>query len=162
MYVYTVYVPKWLLGFGILLSSTFPLGSTIKHVAAIETTPAYNLSPSFNWRAYGYSGLCRSSPKIDHADLERFISNAVGLGLLSPISSPNGGPSQSDGMLADVETVQCKEKEIGCDVLSHQKKKVSFHLLHHSSNYIPSFLLRRSGAFSALSSASEVIEHLFA
>jgi len=122
----------------------------------------YNLSPSFNWRAYGYSGLCRSSPKIDHADLERFISNAVGLGLLSPISSPNGGPSQSDGMLADVETVQCKEKEIGCDVLSHQKKKASFHLLHHSSNYIPSFLLRRSGAFSALSSASEVIEHLFA
>ena len=28
---------------------------------------------------------------------------------------------QSDGMLAYVETVQRKEKEIGCDVLTHQK-----------------------------------------
>ena len=28
---------------------------------------------------------------------------------------------KSDGMLAYVETVQRKEKEIGCDVLTHQK-----------------------------------------
>lgn len=33
---------------------------------------------------------------------------------------------KDDGMLAYVELVQRKEKEIGCDVLTHQKWLVSF------------------------------------
>jgi isocitrate lyase len=33
---------------------------------------------------------------------------------------------KDDGMLAYVELVQRKEKEIGCDVLTHQKWFVSF------------------------------------
>ena len=42
-----------------------------------------------------------------------------------------------------VETVQRKEKEIGCD--AHTRQKCRLHILHHSSNYIPLVSLRRSG-----------------
>ena len=60
-------------------------------------------------------------------------SNAVGFGVFIPYfipvftsSTPNltaelAQRFKSDGMLAYVETVQRKEKEIGCDVLTHQK-----------------------------------------
>ena len=63
-------------------------------------------------------------------------SNAVGFGLFMPYFVPVlnsidddyfnfkaelAQRFQSDGVLAYVETVQRKEKEIGCDVLTHQK-----------------------------------------
>lgn len=60
-------------------------------------------------------------------------SNAVGFGLFIPyfvtvldsidddFKAELAQRFKSDGMLAYVETVQRKEKEIGCDVLTHQK-----------------------------------------
>ena len=46
---------------------------------------------------------------------------------------------KTDGMLAYVETVQRKEKEIGCDVLTHQKWCVlRLHCRHQSDSFLPS------------------------
>lgn len=38
-----------------------------------------------------------------------------------PVSAELAARYKTDGMLAYVELVQRKEKEIGCDVLTHQK-----------------------------------------
>ncbi|KAI9511709.1 isocitrate lyase [Russula earlei] len=83
----------------------------------------YNLSPSFNWSAHGYSD----------ADLKRFIWDLAEEGFVLQLVSLAGLHSNavgfaelaeqfnSGGMLAYVDTVQRKEKESGCDVLTHQK-----------------------------------------
>lgn len=43
---------------------------------------------------------------------------------------------KTDGMLAYVELIQRKEKEIGCDVLTHQKwYELPLSLLHISRSY---------------------------
>ncbi|KAH9178839.1 isocitrate lyase [Lactarius sanguifluus] len=83
----------------------------------------YNLSPSFNWSAHGYS-----------AELaQRF---------------------KTDGMLAYVETVQRKEKEIGCDVLTHQKWS--------GADYIDGILSTlSSGSSSTSSRGKDSTEHSF-
>ncbi|KAF8482071.1 isocitrate lyase [Russula ochroleuca] len=110
----------------------------------------YNLSPSFNWSAHGYSGPY-------HADLKRFIWDLAKEGFVLQLVSLAGLHSnavgfaelaerfQTDGMLAYVETVQNKEREISCDVLTHQKWRAAYSLTMNQIHFSDQ-LLFRSGA----------------
>lgn len=83
----------------------------------------YNLSPSFNWMAHGF----------DEASLKSFIWDLAKSGFVLQLISLAGLHSNAtithelsrafkkDGMLAYVDLVQRREKESGCDVLTHQK-----------------------------------------
>ncbi|GAA6062564.1 hypothetical protein JCM10212_004877 [Sporobolomyces blumeae] len=83
----------------------------------------YNLSPSFNWGAHGFS------PE----QLESFIWDLGKEGFLIQLISLAGLHStavttaelaerfKTQGMKAYVELIQQKEKDIGCDVFTHQK-----------------------------------------
>lgn len=83
----------------------------------------YNLSPSFNWSAHGFS----------ESDLKQFISEMGKAGFVLQLVSLAGlhsnalssfelakGFSES-GMSAYVDIVQSREKQLGVDVLTHQK-----------------------------------------
>ncbi|EME89375.1 uncharacterized protein MYCFIDRAFT_48983 [Pseudocercospora fijiensis CIRAD86] len=83
----------------------------------------YNLSPSFNWSAHGFSDQ----------DLKNFIWDLAGHGFTLQLISLAGLHStatishelakayRTEGMKAYVEIVQRREKEVGTDVLTHQK-----------------------------------------
>jgi len=61
---------------------------------------------------------------------------------------------KTDGMLAYVELVQRKEKEIGCDVLTHQRWS--------GANYIDRILASvSSGSSSTSSTGNDSTEHSF-
>ncbi|KIJ64464.1 hypothetical protein HYDPIDRAFT_90112 [Hydnomerulius pinastri MD-312] len=84
---------------------------------------AYNLSPSFNWEAAGLSSQ----------DMKDFVWELGKLGFCWQFITLGGLHSNAyisdlfartyatEGMKAYVEIVQRKEREIGCDVLTHQK-----------------------------------------
>ncbi|KAH0831911.1 Pyruvate/Phosphoenolpyruvate kinase-like domain-containing protein [Lanmaoa asiatica] len=84
---------------------------------------AYNLSPSFNWEAAG----------LNSKDMKDFIWELGKLGFCwqfitlgglhsnAYISDLFAGAFAKEGMKAYVEIVQRKERELGCDVLTHQK-----------------------------------------
>ncbi|EIM24235.1 isocitrate lyase [Wallemia mellicola] len=84
---------------------------------------AYNLSPSFNWDAAGLS------PK----DMQAFVWELGKLGFVWQFITLAGLHSNAyisdnfakhfakEGMKAYVEQIQRKEREISCDVLTHQK-----------------------------------------
>nr|BAD93181.1 isocitrate lyase [Fomitopsis palustris] len=84
---------------------------------------AYNLSPSFNWEA---AGLNEQDMKAFVWDLGKlgfcwqFITLA-GLHSNAYISDLFAKAFATEGMKAYVELVQRREREIGCDVLTHQK-----------------------------------------
>jgi len=83
----------------------------------------YNLSPSFNWSAHGFSD---TEMKDFIADLgkEGFAIQLVSLGGLHStglMSYRMAKTYMSDGMLAYVNNVQKPEKEEGVDLLRHQK-----------------------------------------
>lgn len=83
----------------------------------------YNLSPSFNWSAHGFSEKQLQSFIWDLAK-EGFILQLVSLaGLHSNASSfwELAKRYQTEGMKAYVDEVQKVEKENGCDVLTHQR-----------------------------------------
>lgn len=83
----------------------------------------YNLSPSFNWMGQGF----------DEASLKSFIWDLASFGFVLQLISLAGLHSNAtmtaelaqafkeDGMLAYVKLVQRREKELGVDVLTHQK-----------------------------------------
>lgn len=83
----------------------------------------YNLSPSFNWSAHGFSDN----------DLRNFISDLAHAGFVLQLISLAGLHStavstyelsrafEKDGMLAYVDLVQRKERELGSDMLTHQR-----------------------------------------
>jgi len=84
---------------------------------------AYNLSPSFNWDA---AGLNESQMRDYVWELGKlgFCWQFITLGGLHSnayISDAFAKAFAKDGMKAYVEVVQRKEREIGCDVLTHQK-----------------------------------------
>ncbi|KAH7911603.1 isocitrate lyase and phosphorylmutase [Hygrophoropsis aurantiaca] len=116
----------------------------------------YNLSPSFNWSKAGFSD----------ADLKNFIWELGKEGFVLQLISLAGLHSNAaataelaarykdDGMLAYVELVQRKEKEIGCDVLTHQKWS--------GANYIDSILQTvSSGSSSTSAIGKDSTEHTF-
>ncbi|KAM3455880.1 hypothetical protein MY3296_001999 [Beauveria thailandica] len=83
----------------------------------------YNLSPSFNWMAHGFTPETLRSFIWDIAK-EGFVLQLVslaGVHSTATISTELARRFKTDGMQAYVEVVQRREKELGCDVLTHQK-----------------------------------------
>merc|ERR1712093_136736 len=83
----------------------------------------YNLSPSFNWASHGFSNDALKNFIWDLGK-EGFVLQLISLAGLhsgATITAELAQRYKTDGMLAYVELVQKKEKEIGCDVLTHQK-----------------------------------------
>jgi len=84
---------------------------------------AYNLSPSFNWDAAGLSETDMRDYIWELGKLGfvwQFITLA-GLHSNALISDQFAKAFAKDGMAAYVGLIQRKEREIGCDVLTHQK-----------------------------------------
>ncbi|EJT99984.1 isocitrate lyase and phosphorylmutase [Dacryopinax primogenitus] len=116
----------------------------------------YNLSPSFNWAAAGYSDQ----------DLKNFIWDLGKEGFVLQLISLAGLHSTAlgshelakryaeEGMLAYVELVQKREKELGVDVLTHQKWS--------GAAYIDRILQTvSSGSSSTASMGKDSTEHAF-
>ncbi|CAJ2504568.1 Uu.00g119620.m01.CDS01 [Anthostomella pinea] len=83
----------------------------------------YNLSPSFNWMAHGFKDATLKSFIWDIAK-EGFVLQLIslaGLHSTATITNELAKEYKKDGMLAYVNLVQRREKELGCDVLTHQK-----------------------------------------
>ncbi|RYP90904.1 hypothetical protein DL770_002981 [Monosporascus sp. CRB-9-2] len=83
----------------------------------------YNLSPSFNWMAHGFTDETLRSFIWDIAR-EGFVLQLISLAGLhsnATITNELAKNFKQDGMLAYVNLVQRREKELGCDVLTHQK-----------------------------------------
>jgi len=83
----------------------------------------YNLSPSFNWMGQGFNDASLKSFVWDLAK-EGFVLQLIslaGLHSTATISAELSRGFKEDGMLAYVNLVQSREKELGVDVLTHQK-----------------------------------------
>jgi isocitrate lyase len=83
----------------------------------------YNLSPSFNWMAHGFTPDTLKSFIWDiarHGFVLQLISLA-GLHSNATMTTELSRAFKTDGMKAYVDLVQRREKELGCDVLTHQK-----------------------------------------
>jgi isocitrate lyase len=83
----------------------------------------YNLSPSFNWLSHGFTPETLKSFIWDIAK-EGFTLQLVSLAGLHSNAAATCELAErfkTEGMAAYVELVQAKEKELGCDVLTHQK-----------------------------------------
>ena len=83
----------------------------------------YNLSPSFNWMGQGFDEASLKSFIWDlakHGFVLQLISLA-GLHSTATITAELSKNFATDGMLAYVDLVQRRERELGCDVLTHQK-----------------------------------------
>ncbi|KAG0651638.1 2-methylisocitrate [Hyphodiscus hymeniophilus] len=83
----------------------------------------YNLSPSFNWMGHGFSDAALKSFVWDIAK-QGFVLQLIslaGLHSTATISNELSKGFKEDGMLAYVNLVQRREKELGVDVLMHQK-----------------------------------------
>ncbi|MCJ1291965.1 hypothetical protein MMC34_003515 [Xylographa carneopallida] len=83
----------------------------------------YNLSPSFNWMGQGFDEASLKSFIWDlakHGFVLQLISLA-GLHSTATITAELSRDFKKDGMLAYVKLVQRREKELGVDVLTHQK-----------------------------------------
>ncbi|KAJ5661375.1 methylisocitrate lyase mitochondrial [Penicillium longicatenatum] len=83
----------------------------------------YNLSPSFNWMGKGFTEASLKSFIWDlakHGFVLQLISLA-GLHANATITTELSRSFKDEGMLAYVRLVQSREKEIGVDVLTHQK-----------------------------------------
>ncbi|RKF61883.1 2-methylisocitrate lyase, mitochondrial [Erysiphe neolycopersici] len=83
----------------------------------------YNLSPSFNWMSCGYSSETLKSFIWDIAKLGYVIQlvSLAGLHSTATITNELSKRFKEQGMLAYVDLIQKREKELHCDVLTHQK-----------------------------------------
>lgn len=93
------------------------------HTKYPSTKLVYNLSPSFNWSAHGYT----------ESELKTFIWDLAKEGFILQLVSLAGLHSngvsfwelaknfEKDGMAAYVKYVQQKEKDLDCDLLTHQR-----------------------------------------
>lgn len=83
----------------------------------------YNLSPSFNWMGQGFDEASLKSFIWDlakHGFVLQLISLA-GLHSNATITTELSRAFKDEGMLAYVRLIQSREKELGVDVLTHQK-----------------------------------------
>jgi len=116
----------------------------------------YNLSPSFNWAKHGFSDEQLKNFVWDLAK-EGFVLQLISLAGLhsnATATAELAARFKTDGMLAYVELVQRKEKEIGCDVLTHQKWS--------GANYIDRILSSvSSGSSSTSAIGKDSTEHSF-
>ncbi|KAK5114700.1 hypothetical protein LTR62_002274 [Meristemomyces frigidus] len=93
------------------------------HAAVPGKKLVYNLSPSFNWSAHGFSDsdLENFIPRLaEHGFVLQLISLA-GLHSTATITAELAREYKTRGMKAYVDLVQKREKELGVDVLTHQK-----------------------------------------
>ncbi|EGN93186.1 hypothetical protein SERLA73DRAFT_172339 [Serpula lacrymans var. lacrymans S7.3] len=116
----------------------------------------YNLSPSFNWSKQGFSDTDLKN-FIWELGKEGFVLQLISLAGLhsnAAATAELAARYKEDGMLAYVELVQRKEKEIGCDVLTHQKWS--------GANYIDKILQTvSSGSSSTSAIGKDSTEHSF-
>lgn len=83
----------------------------------------YNLSPSFNWMGQGFTEASLKSFIWDlakHGFVLQLISLA-GLHSTATVTAELSRDFKTEGMLAYVKLIQRREKELGVDVLTHQK-----------------------------------------
>lgn len=83
----------------------------------------YNLSPSFNWMGHGFTDETLKSFIWDiakHGFVLQLISLA-GIHSTATVTNELSKEFKKDGMLAYVNLIQRKEKDMGVDVLTHQK-----------------------------------------
>ncbi|KAL2054884.1 hypothetical protein ABVK25_004706 [Lepraria finkii] len=83
----------------------------------------YNLSPSFNWMGQGFTEASLKSFVWDlakHGFVLQLISLA-GLHSTATVTAELSRDFRTEGMLAYVKLIQRREKELGVDVLTHQK-----------------------------------------
>ncbi|KAF8683332.1 Isocitrate lyase [Rhizoctonia solani] len=83
----------------------------------------YNLSPSFNWSAHGFTENDLKNFVWDLAK-EGFVLQLIslaGLHSTAMVTAELAERYKREGMLAYVELIQRREKELGVDVLTHQK-----------------------------------------
>ncbi|GAA97461.1 uncharacterized protein L969DRAFT_43814 [Mixia osmundae IAM 14324] len=117
---------------------------------------AYNLSPSFNWDAAGLSADKMESYVWDLGKLG-FCWQFITLGGLHSnayISDLFAKEFAKNGMRAYVETIQRREREIGCDVLTHQTWS--------GASYVDSLLQTATGGISSTAAMGKgVTEHQF-
>ncbi|KZO95921.1 isocitrate lyase and phosphorylmutase [Calocera viscosa TUFC12733] len=116
----------------------------------------YNLSPSFNWAAAGYSDLDLKNFIWDLAK-EGFVLQLIslaGLHAAALTSHELASRYKEEGMLAYVNLIQKREKELGVDVLTHQKWS--------GAAYIDRILQTvSSGSSSTVSMGKDSTEHAF-
>ncbi|KAJ5632734.1 isocitrate lyase [Penicillium lividum] len=83
----------------------------------------YNLSPSFNWMSQGFTEASLKSFIWDIAK-QGFVLQLISLAGLhsnATITTELSRAFKDEGMLAYVRLIQAREKELGVDVLTHQK-----------------------------------------
>ncbi|KAG8528769.1 uncharacterized protein KY384_006457 [Bacidia gigantensis] len=93
------------------------------HSASPGKKLVYNLSPSFNWMGQNFNERSLKSFIWDlaqHGFVLQLISLA-GLHSTAAITAELSHEFAKDGMLAYVNLIQQREKELGVDVLTHQK-----------------------------------------
>jgi len=93
------------------------------HAVYPEQWLAYNLSPSFNWEAAGL-GPAETKSFVGDLGLLGYNWQFITLGGLHSngyISDMFAKAFAQDGMKAYVELIQSKERELGTDMLTHQK-----------------------------------------
>jgi len=115
----------------------------------------YNLSPSFNWLAEGFDKARLKSFVWDMAK-EGFVLQLISLAGLHTNAAATWELSQrfkTDGMLAYVELVQKKEKELRCDVLTYQ--------MWSGANYVDGILQSITNSSSTSSVGKDSTEHTF-
>ncbi|KAI1794047.1 isocitrate lyase and phosphorylmutase [Ganoderma leucocontextum] len=116
----------------------------------------YNLSPSFNWSAQGFSDAALKNFIWDLGK-EGFVLQLIslaGLHLNAVTAAELASAFKTDGMLAYVNLIQKKENAIGCDVLTHQKWS--------GANYIDRILTTVSAGSSSTSAiGKDSTEHSF-
>jgi len=83
----------------------------------------YNLSPSFNWLGEGFSEAeLRSFVwELGKAGFVLQLISLAGLHSGATITCELSRMFKDEGMLAYVKLIQAREKELGCDVLTHQR-----------------------------------------
>ncbi|KAF7562333.1 hypothetical protein G7046_g1801 [Stylonectria norvegica] len=82
----------------------------------------YNLSPSFNWMSHGFTDETLKSFIWDLAR-EGFVLQLISLAGLhsnATITTELSRAFKTDGMKAYVDLVQRREKDLNCEVLTHQ------------------------------------------
>ncbi|KAL0068514.1 mitochondrial 2-methylisocitrate lyase [Marasmius tenuissimus] len=114
-----------------------------------ETGFVYNLSPIFNWSAHGFSetNLKNFCWELGKEGFVLQLISLAGLHSNATATAELAARYKEDGMLAYVQLVQRKEKEIGCDVLTHQKWS--------GANYIDKILQSVSSGSSSTSAVGK-------
>ncbi|KAF3901568.1 hypothetical protein ABW21_db0202328 [Orbilia brochopaga] len=114
----------------------------------------YNLSPSFNWLGEGFTEDKLKNFIFDLAK-SGFVLQLISLAGLhsgATITCELSRRFKTDGMLAYVDLVQRREKELNCDVLTHQKWS--------GANYLDGILSSiASGSSNTSSTGKDSTEH---